>query len=469
MHTFAVETCNRPAASGRNWTEIAAKRGSDVGPAPVCCFFGVLLRARVAGPQRPDLDSNADEGGRDPGAVPVVLREERPLAGALGVARAVSYDPTVLLTTAGMQPFKPYFRGEEEPPSRRLTSCQKCFRTVDIEVVGTTSAPHLLRDARELLGRRLLQEGGRRVRAGAVHVEEYGFGLAFDDIWITVFGGDEELGLGPDNEAIEHWRAIGVPDERIVLLGRGRQLLAVRPDRSVRALLGALPRPRSRLRPRQRPPGRRHGALPRVLEPRVHAVRPPAGRLAARAARRKNIDTGLGVERMASDPPGRPVGLRDRPVQPAGRAGRGALGQEATATTADHPRAADHRRPRPRRDRSCSPTAWCPRTRSAATCCAASCAARSSRGTCSASTSRSCRAVRARERGDGGRLPRPGARVAHDRALGARRGGELRPHARAGRAPAGRADRKARRRDRPPGSRRRTPSGCTTPSASPTR
>ena len=43
-----------------------------------------------------------------------------------------------LLTTAGMQQFKPYFQGEEEPPSKRLASCQKCFRTVDIEVVGTT-------------------------------------------------------------------------------------------------------------------------------------------------------------------------------------------------------------------------------------------------------------------------------------------------------------------------------------------
>src|SRR5947209_14635731 len=49
-----------------------------------------------------------------------------------------SYDPSVLLTTAGMQQFKPYFRGEEDPPSQRLTSCQKCFRTVDIDVVGTT-------------------------------------------------------------------------------------------------------------------------------------------------------------------------------------------------------------------------------------------------------------------------------------------------------------------------------------------
>ena len=49
--------------------------------------------------------------------------------------------------------------------------------------------------------------------------KEHGFGLDFDDIWITVFGGDEQLGLGPDEEAIEHWRAVGVPDERIVRLG----------------------------------------------------------------------------------------------------------------------------------------------------------------------------------------------------------------------------------------------------------
>jgi alanyl-tRNA synthetase len=130
------------------------------------------------------------------------------------------YDPTVLLTTAGMQPFKPYFRGEEEPPSRRLTSCQKSFRTVDIENVGITLR-HLT--FFEMLGNFSI---GDYFKKEAVEFAldlatdgEQGFGLEFDDIWITVFGGDEQLGLGPDDEAIGHWRSVGVPDERIVRLG----------------------------------------------------------------------------------------------------------------------------------------------------------------------------------------------------------------------------------------------------------
>ncbi|MET0810859.1 MAG: alanine--tRNA ligase [Thermoleophilaceae bacterium] len=129
-----------------------------------------------------------------------------------------AYDPTVLLTTAGMQPFKPYFRGEETPPSPRLTSCQKCFRTTDIENVGMT---HRHLTFFEMLGNFSV---GEYFKEGAVEfaldLSTNGFGLDFERIWISVFGGDDELGLGPDEEAIACWRAVGVPAERIVQLGR---------------------------------------------------------------------------------------------------------------------------------------------------------------------------------------------------------------------------------------------------------
>src|SRR5919108_733206 len=128
------------------------------------------------------------------------------------------YDPSVLLTTAGMQPFKPYFQGEEEPPSRRLTSCQKCFRTTDIENVGMT---HRHLTFFEMLGNFSIGDYFKKEAvAFALELSTLGFGFDEEKIWISVFGGDEELGLGPDEVAIECWRAIGVPEERIVLLGR---------------------------------------------------------------------------------------------------------------------------------------------------------------------------------------------------------------------------------------------------------
>src|ERR687898_841858 len=128
------------------------------------------------------------------------------------------YDPSVLLTTAGMQPFKPYFRGEEEPPSRRLTSCQKSFRTTDIENVGMT---HRHLTFFEMLGNFSIGDYFKQEAVEwALELSTKGFGFDENDIWISVFGGDEELGLGPDEQAIECWRSVGVPDERIVFLGR---------------------------------------------------------------------------------------------------------------------------------------------------------------------------------------------------------------------------------------------------------
>jgi alanyl-tRNA synthetase len=129
-----------------------------------------------------------------------------------------SYDPSVLLTTAGMHPLKPYFLGLEAPPHPRLTSCQKCFRTPDIDVVGTTTR-HLT--FFEMLGNFSL---GDYFKEGAVELawelSLEGFGFKPEDIWVTVFEGDDELGLGPDEEAIGAWEKIGVPRERIVLCPR---------------------------------------------------------------------------------------------------------------------------------------------------------------------------------------------------------------------------------------------------------
>jgi alanyl-tRNA synthetase len=119
-----------------------------------------------------------------------------------------------------MQPFKPYFRGEQKPPQLRLTSVQKCFRTPDIENVGLT-ARHLT--FFEMLGNFSF---GDYFKEGAIPyawellTSADGFGLDPDRLWISVFGGDDELGLGPDEEAVEIWKGIGIPEDRIIHLDR---------------------------------------------------------------------------------------------------------------------------------------------------------------------------------------------------------------------------------------------------------
>ncbi len=125
-----------------------------------------------------------------------------------------AHDASALLTVAGMHPLKPYFLGLQAPPASRLTSCQKVFRTVDIDNVGNTSR-HLT--FFEMLGNFSFGDyfkGDAIAFAWELSREVFGFDAR--DIWVTVFEGDDGLGLGPDEEAIELWSALGVPAERIV-------------------------------------------------------------------------------------------------------------------------------------------------------------------------------------------------------------------------------------------------------------
>src|SRR5271170_5842799 len=125
-----------------------------------------------------------------------------------------AHDPSALLTVAGMHPLKPYFLGQEAPPAPRLTSCQKVFRTVDIDNVGNT-ARHLT--FFEMLGNFSFGDYFKREAiAFAWELSREVFGFPESDVWVTVFEGDEGLGLGPDEEAIELWSELGVAAERIV-------------------------------------------------------------------------------------------------------------------------------------------------------------------------------------------------------------------------------------------------------------
>jgi alanyl-tRNA synthetase len=124
------------------------------------------------------------------------------------------FDPSALFTVAGMHPLKPYFLGIETPPHPRATSCQKTFRTVDIEIIGTTTR-HLT--FFEMLGNFSFGDYFKREAVSfAWDLSREAFGFPEDDIWVTVFGGDDELGIDVDNEAIEAWLEVGVPRERIV-------------------------------------------------------------------------------------------------------------------------------------------------------------------------------------------------------------------------------------------------------------
>ncbi len=117
-------------------------------------------------------------------------------------------DPTVLLTTAGMQQFVPYFRGTERSPYPRYVSVQKCFRTSDIDEVGDRS--HLT--FFEMLGNFSVGNYFKtEVIPWALEFVTRQLGLEQDRIWITIHE--------TDDEANAVWLNAGIPQERIKRFG----------------------------------------------------------------------------------------------------------------------------------------------------------------------------------------------------------------------------------------------------------
>ncbi|MEU4095438.1 alanine--tRNA ligase [Streptomyces sp. NPDC026673] len=130
-------------------------------------------------------------------------------------ASLIADDPTLLLVPAGMVPFKPYFLGEVKPPFPRATSVQKCVRTPDIEEVGKTTRHGTFF---QMCGNFSF---GDYFKEGAIKfawellttpVADGGYGLDPERLWITVYKDDDE--------AEQIWRdVVGVPAERIQRLG----------------------------------------------------------------------------------------------------------------------------------------------------------------------------------------------------------------------------------------------------------
>ncbi|MCL4531640.1 MAG: alanine--tRNA ligase-related protein, partial [Actinobacteria bacterium] len=128
-------------------------------------------------------------------------------------------DPTVLLTTAGMQQMIPYMLGRQPAPRPRLTSCQKCFRTTDIESVGNprrTTDIESVGNPRNLTFFEML---GNFSIGDYFKKDAIAFAWEFSLDWLKLPKEKIYITVHPtDDEAKRYWLDIGVPEERISYL-----------------------------------------------------------------------------------------------------------------------------------------------------------------------------------------------------------------------------------------------------------
>ncbi|MEG6565796.1 alanine--tRNA ligase [Thermoanaerobacterium saccharolyticum] len=120
-------------------------------------------------------------------------------------------DKSLLLINAGMAPLKPYFTGKEMPPSKRVTTCQKCIRTPDIDRVGKTARHGTFF---EMLGN--FSFGDYFKKEAIPWAWEFVtkvLELPEDRLWVTIYENDDE--------AYEIWnKIVGLPPEKIVRMGK---------------------------------------------------------------------------------------------------------------------------------------------------------------------------------------------------------------------------------------------------------
>jgi alanyl-tRNA synthetase len=201
-------------------------------------------------------------------------------------------DP-VLFTTSGMHPLTPYLEGLPHPQGRRLAGLQRCLRTTDLDEVGDDR--HLT--VFQMLGSWSLgdYEGPRSLRWG-YQLTTDGFGIGRDRLHATVFGGDDQV--GPDTASLQTWTELGVPAE----LTTGDNWWSngptgpCGPDSELFVWTG------------DGPPQGTPGTDERWMEIWNHVTmryqRHPDGRLEPLPQR--NVDTGMGLERLLMVLQGKP-------------------------------------------------------------------------------------------------------------------------------------------------------------------